>query len=295
MSEVALAAGTSIAAARRALAKNFRRHGIDTPELDARILVGHAVGLDHTGLATSADRGLTAREAEAITALGRRRLAHEPVARIVGNKEFWGLPLQVTPSVLVPRPDTETVVEAALAAIAAGGPRDRALRIADLGVGSGALLLALLSELPGAVGVGTDRSLPAIETARLNARGLGLSSRAAFVACDYGAALPGDHDLVVSNPPYIPTNHIATLAPEVRDFEPRQALDGGYDGLDSYRAIAADAPRLLAPGGALVLELGIGQSDLVAGLLTAAGLAVGSPPKPDLAGVPRALCAVREP
>jgi release factor glutamine methyltransferase len=295
MSAGTVAAGMTIAAARRALAESFRRRGIDTPELDARILVGHAIGLDHTGLAKSAGRRLTPTDAEAIAAFGARRLAHEPVARIVGTKEFWGLPLQVTPSVLVPRPDTETVVEAALAAIGTSGPRDRALRIADIGVGSGALLLALLSELPGATGIGTDRSVAAAETARLNARQLGLASRAHFVACDYGTALLDGLDLVVSNPPYIPTNHIATLAPDVRDFEPRQALDGGNDGLDAYRAIAADAPRLLAPGGVLVLELGLGQSDMVAGLLAAAGLSVQLPARPDLAGIPRALSAIREP
>ena len=242
MSAPVLAAGISIAAARRALAESFRLAGVDTPELDARLLVGHALGLDHTGLATAAERALTPPETEAIAGLAMRRLAHEPVARIVGKKEFWGLALRVTPAVLVPRPDTETVVEAALAAAGRSGPRSRALRIVDIGVGSGALLLAILSELPNASGVGTDRSLAAIETARSNAVRLGLSSRAAFVACDYGAALSGGFDMVVSNPPYIPTNHIATLAPEVRDFEPRPALDGGNDGLDAYRADCRRCP-----------------------------------------------------
>lgn len=295
MSAPVVAAGISIAAARRALAESFRAHGLDTPELDARLLVGHALGLDHTALATTAERALTKDEASSIAVLATRRLAHEPVARIVGTKEFWGLPLQITPAVLVPRPDTETVVEAALAAVANTGPRSRALRIADLGVGSGALLLALLSELPNATGVGTDRSLAAIETARANAVRLGFAARAVFVACDYGTALSGGYDIVVSNPPYIPTNHIATLAPEVRDFEPRPALDGGNDGLDAYRAIAADAVRLMASDGALVLEVGIGQSDMVAGLLNAAGLKLGSPPRTDLAGISRAVFATRKP
>jgi release factor glutamine methyltransferase len=258
-------------------------------------VIAHALGLDHAALAAAADRATTAAEIDAIVGLAKRRLAHEPVARILGSKEFWGLPLQINPAVLVPRPDTETVVEAALAAVGRCGAQTRALRIADLGVGSGALLLALLSELPHATGVGTDRSLAAIETARANAGRLGLWPRARFVACDYGAALAGGLDLVVSNPPYIPSNHISRLAPEVRDFEPLPALDGGNDGLDAYRAIAADAVRLLVPGGAIVLELGIGQSDMVAGLLAARGLDVPSPARNDLAGIPRALSALRKP
>ena len=174
------------------------------------------------------------------------------------------------------------------------GPPTKPRRIADLGVGTGALLLALLSDLPGAFGAGTDRSIAAIDTAGANARRHALTERSGFVACDYGAALAGGFDLVVANPPYIPTNHIATLAPEVRDFEPRAALDGGKDGLDAYRVIAADAARLMAPGAAIVLELGIGQMDMVAGLLGAAGLEVELPARADLAGIPRALTAWRK-
>jgi release factor glutamine methyltransferase len=295
MSAPVLAPGQSIADLRRALAASLRARGFETPELDARLLVGDALGLDHTALLVGAARVLDAEEVAAIAALAARRLAHEPVARILGHQEFWGLSLLVTPAVLVPRPDTETVVEAALAAADRGGPRLRALRIADLGVGSGALLLALLSELANAIGVGTDRSLPAIETATANADRLKLAARAFFVACDYGEALAGGFDLVVSNPPYIPTNHIATLAPDVRDFEPKAALDGGNDGLHAYRAIAREAQRLLAPGGTLVLELGVGQADIVEALVTAGGLTIESAPKRDLAGVPRALTAVRKP
>ena len=294
MSPPIVAPGTTIAAARRAVSAELRAHAIDTPELDGRLLIGHVLGLDHAGLASAAERPVTSREAQSIAAVAARRLAREPVARILGIKEFWGLELQVTPAVLVPRPDTETVVEAALAAVGRGGPPARALRIADLGVGSGALLLALLSELPAAIGVGTDRSVAALDTACTNAKRLHLASRALFVACDYGSALGGGFDVVVSNPPYIPTNHIATLAPEVRDFDPRHALDGGYDGLDAYRVIAADAVRLLAPGGTLVLELGTGQADMVTDLLAAAGLVPERPVRPDLAGIPRALSASRK-
>lgn len=279
----------TIAGARRRLAARFRAAGFDTPELDARILVAHALALDHVALVAAGARCLSAREEEAIAALADRRLAHEPVARLVGSKEFWSLRLRVDAATLVPRPETETVVEAALAAIDAAGPRSRTLRIADLGTGSGAIILALLAELPNAVGIGSDTSAGALCVARDNARRLGLK-RAAFVACDMAAALAGPFDLIVSNPPYVVTGDIAALAPEVRDFDPRAALDGGPDGLDFYRVIAATAPALLKPGGALVVELGSGQASAVALLFSAAGL-VPAPPRPDLCDVPRALLA----
>jgi release factor glutamine methyltransferase len=279
----------TVAEARRTLAAKFHAAGLDTPELDARILVGHALGLDHATLAATATRRLGADEEGAIAASANRRLAGEPVARILGYKEFWSLPLRVDAATLVPRPETETVVEAALAAIDAGGPRSRALRIADLGTGSGALILALLSELPNAFGVGTDLSFKALMVACDNACRLA-QTRAGFVACNMAAALRGPFDAIVSNPPYVASDDIATLAPDVRDFDPRLALDGGTDGLDFYRAIAAAAPMLLAPGGALVVELGIGQAEPVAHLFAAVGLAP-SPPHPDLNGTPRALVA----
>ncbi len=279
----------TVAGARRKLAEEFRAGGIDSPELDARILVGHALSLDHASIAAAGARLLTADEKNAIDALASRRLAREPVARIVGSKEFWSLNLRIDAATLVPRPETETVVEAALAAIDMDGPRSRALRIADLGTGSGALLLALLAELPNAVGVGTDTSLGGLVVARDNARRLGIA-RAAFVACDMAAALGGSFDLIVSNPPYIASREIAALAPEVRDFDPRDALDGGPQGLDCYRAVAATVPAVLRPGGALVVELGSGQAPAVAALFSAAGLG-SSPPRCDLEGMPRALLA----
>jgi release factor glutamine methyltransferase len=223
-----------------------------------------------------------------MSALAARRLAREPVARILGIKEFWGLPLRIGAETLVPRPETETVVEAALAAIDHGGPRTRVLRIADLGTGSGALLLALLSELPNADGVGTDVSVATLGTARANAERLGLSRRARFVACDFAAALGGARfDLVVSNPPYIASGDIAALAPEVR-CDPHRALDGGSDGLDAYRSIAAQAPRVLKSGGHLVVELGMGQASGATALFMGAGLE-SALLRADLAGIPRAL------
>jgi release factor glutamine methyltransferase len=279
----------TVAEARRALAATFHAAGLDTPDLDARILVGHALGLDHAALTAAAARRLDADDESAIAALANRRRAGEPVARILGYKEFWSLPLRVDAATLVPRPETETVVEATLAALDTGGPRARELRIADLGTGSGALILALLSELPKALGIATDTSTMALVVARDNARRLA-QTRAKFVACDMAAALRGPFDAIVSNPPYIASGDIAMLARDVRDFDPHLALDGGTDGLDFYRAMAAAAPTLLAPGGVLVVELGIGQAEPVADLFAAAGLAPSSP-HPDLNGTPRALVA----
>jgi len=284
---------TSVAGARRALAAVFRDAGLESPEVDARILIGFALGLDHAGLVVAGDRSITSREAQAIAALGRRRLARESVAVIVGYKEFWGLRFQVGPATLVPRPDTETVVEAALRALDRKGLRRSSLHIADLGTGSGCLLLALLSELPNARGIGTDISNPALQIARENARALGLTHRALFVRSNFTDTLAGDFNVIVSNPPYVATQPLADLAPEVR-HEPRVALDGGPDGLSTYRAIAADAVRMLRPGGALVLEVGIGQAGPVGNLLSAAGLAP-EEPQSDLAGVPRAIVAFRQP
>jgi release factor glutamine methyltransferase len=278
----------SVDAARRDLARELRRRGMDSPELDARLLVGHALGLDHAALAAQANRRITPREAGAIAALAGRRLAHEPMARILGGKEFWGLPLRLNADTLVPRPETETVVEAARDAIDPAAIQSGA-RIADLGTGSGALLLALLSEWPDARGVGTDISQGALACARENAAALGLAGRSEFVACDFGAALAGPFDLVVSNPPYIARGDIAALPPEVRDHDPFRALDGGSDGLDAYRAIAAGAKRLLAPRGALVVELGAGQADAVGAIMSASGLTPDLPIRQDLAGIARAM------
>jgi release factor glutamine methyltransferase len=287
VSAAVVAPATTIAQARRTAADRLREHGFDSPDLDARLLVGHALGLDHTALAAQSARPLTVGETAALDALLARRLAHEPVARILGTKEFWSLPLRITPDVLVPRPETETVVETALAV----ADRGRPLRIADLGVGSGAILLALLHELPTAFGVGTDRDARALGIARDNAHRLGLAARAGFVACDFGTALARGCDIVVSNPPYIPTLDIATLAPDVRDHDPRAALDGGPDGLAAYRTIAADAARLLADGGWLAVEIGLGQDQAVSALMAAHGLALAGAPRHDLAGVPRVVVA----
>lgn len=288
MSDLELTTAETIASARQMLARAFAAAALDSPELDARILIGHATGLDAAGIVSQGARQVTSSERAAIAALAQRRLAHEPVARILGVKEFWGLPFGLNEETLVPRPETETVVETALAVL--GPRRQHALRIADLGTGSGALLLALLSECPRAIGVGTDLSTKAVARARRNARALRLHERSSFTICNYGAALKGSFDLVVSNPPYVRRSEIATLQPEVRLFDPARALDGGDDGLHGYRTIAADAGRLLAANGLIVVELGAGQTSAVAALFSVAGLAVESS-SPDLSGIPRALLA----
>lgn len=275
--------------ARRAFAAALRAHGVDTPELDARVLIADALGLDHAALIADQKTILTAEQEHAVAAHLRRRLAREPVARILGRKEFFSLPLAIGPATLVPRPETETVVETALAAIARKGAPGRPLRIADLGTGSGAILLALLGELPQAFGVGTDISPAALRLARENALRLRLP-RARFLACDMAAALRAPFDLIVSNPPYIRSADIAGLPAEVRDFEPHHALDGGPDGLFFYSEIAACAARLLCAGGLLVVELAAGAEQNVAAIMTAAGLAP-VPARPDLMGIPRALLA----
>jgi release factor glutamine methyltransferase len=288
-------AAQTVDSARRTLTARFKSGTIDSAELDARILIGAALGLDLTGVIAAASRLLTADESKRIEEFAQRRLGGEPVARILGVKEFWGLPLKLSAATLVPRPDTETVVELALEMVRAVFPLHHQLRIADLGTGSGAILLALLSELPDACGFGTDISVAALRTASSNADRLGLAGRAAFIACNYAAALSGPLDLIVSNPPYIRSAEIAGLSTEVRDHDPLLALDGGPDGLDAYRAIIPQAAALLAPGGTLVVEAGQGQSGQIQGLMTAAGLTLDWPVKADLAGVRRAVAGRKLP
>jgi release factor glutamine methyltransferase len=248
-------------AAIRRLTAEFNRQGLTSASLDARLLVLNACGLTHEAYIMNADRALTPVEAEAIDAMRRRRLNGEPVSRIVGCREFWGLDFLISEAVLDPRPDTETLVQAALTIIREAGLEDDEFRLADLGTGSGCILLSLLSELPRATGVGLDISGEALAVAARNAERLGLASRARFVAGNWCDALPDDFaDMIVTNPPYIGTEAIGGLAPEVRLHDPRQALDGGQDGLDAYRAIAASSLRAVKPGGWILLEAGAGQA-----------------------------------
>jgi len=285
-----LKSGASVSEALQHLAQSFRASGIEEAEADARLLIGHALHLDRARLIAQSDRILEAREVTVISALAARRLRREPVSRILGEKEFWSLPISVTPDVLVPRPETETVVEAALDFVIRNGLRLEKLRVLDIGTGSGALLLALLKELPNAVGTGTDVSSAALDVARANATRCRLDIRCNFVICNITTGVEGPFDLIVSNPPYIAHDEIATLAPEVRDYDPQVALDGGQDGFDAYRSIASDIKRILAPGGRLFVELGRGQDEQVRALFTKAGLSPGIPRK-DLAGITRVLGA----
>lgn len=287
-----LKAGVSLQQACEVMTQAFRAAGIGEPQADARILAAHALRLTRAQIISHAERKLDQRELDALTARATRRLAREPVSRILGAREFWGLNLAIDPSVLDPRPDTETVVEAALDWIATRHLKNEKLRVLDIGVGSGALLIALLSELPAAIGVATDKSIDALKLARSNAQRLGFAERCTFVACNFTDALRGPFDLIVSNPPYISSAEIPALAPEVREHDPLLALDGGEDGLAAYRAIASDAPRLLVPRGRLVMELGQGQAESVSALVRAAGLSIETPIQRDLSGINRALCAV---
>ncbi len=270
--------GWTIAAILREGARRLAEAGIETPRLESRLLLAHALGWTPEALIRDlhapADPG-------AFFGLVARRAGREPLALIVGWREFWSLRFKVSPATLIPRADSETVVEAALAACPAPG------RVLDLGTGTGCLLLAVLSERPGALGVGVDLSDAAAVLARNNARSLRLGARALFVCGDWASAVEARFDLVLSNPPYIETAAVSGLMPEVAAHEPWRALDGGEDGLDAYRTIVAGLPRLLAPGGVAVLELGFGQFPAVAGLARGAGLAVEA--RADLSGTPRAM------
>ena len=261
--------------------------GFDEPRRRARRIVGAALGLTPDAVFARPERPIGSDEASRIAALLGRVLAHEPVSRILGTREFWGLEFRLSQATLDPRPETETVIEAVLAR---RPDRSRPYRLLDLGTGSGCLLLALLSEYRSAAGIGIDLAPGAAAAARGNAAALGLGGRAGFAVGDWGSALRGPFDLVVANPPYIATGAIAGLAPEVRDHDPVLALDGGEDGLCAYRAIVAELPRLLVSGGLFAAEIGAGQDDAVVAILAASGLAVDGF-APDLAGIRRCVVA----
>lgn len=238
--------------------------GIPNPRLEARILASHALGITVETIIGHPERRVTRGCRADLDAAVSRRARREPLAHIVGHREFWSLPFRVSPDTLIPRPDTETLVEAVLDWL---GERTRRVRILDLGTGSGCILLALLTELQGAWGVGVDVSIHALEVARQNAAALGLAGRAGFVLGDWASGLRGGFDIVVSNPPYIAERDLAGLEPEVARFEPRLALSGGTDGLAAYRAIAPQLARLLAPRGAAFLEVGVGAAGAVTELM----------------------------
>jgi len=248
----------------------FEAAGLDSPIADARLLLQAAADVQRIDIVTDPHRPLPVDAAARLDAMTARRLAREPVAYITGRQGFWTLDLEVSPAVLIPRPDTEALVHTGLALLTDVA----APRILDIGVGSGAILLALLAERPDATGIGLDASADALAVAERNAARLGLSARVQLALSHWGGAVRERFDLVVSNPPYIETGAIAGLAPEVARFEPFAALDGGPDGLAAYRALAPDLARLTTPGGAFALEFGLGQGEDAAAILAGAGLLV---------------------
>jgi release factor glutamine methyltransferase len=268
--------------------KRLEAAGVDSPVLDARLLLEAGAGVARLDIVTDPRRAVSDVQVEAVLALSARREAREPISHILGRKAFWTLDLVVSRDVLTPRPETEFVVEVALAAM----PADAPLRVLDLGVGSGAILLAILAERPLAHGIGADISTAALRVAQANAERLGLSERARFVEGSWTDGLAEMFDIVVSNPPYIATAEIAGLAPEVSRYEPVQALDGGADGLDAYRALFQAAPSVVVPGGIFAFEVGKGQAEQVAAMARSAGFRSINQRK-DLSGVDRVVSGRR--
>ena len=280
---------TTRAAARSQLAARFAALGADDPQREATLLLTRVCAFRMAALVAAPDAPL-GEAAARLAAAATRRFAGEPLSRILGRREFWSLPLAISPEVLDPRPDTETIVEAALAAFA--GRRAEPLRVLDLGVGSGALLCALLSELSAAHGLGVDISQSAAAVARANVEALGFSDRAEVRVGDWAAGLAGPFDLAVANPPYVRSGDIAFLEREARVHDPRLALDGGADGLDAYRALAPQIARLLAPAGQFFVEVGFDQAAAVISIARAAGL-VDLATHRDLGGIARVVSGGR--
>lgn len=260
----------------------FAGRGIDSPRLDAELLLADALGLDRVGLYLNFERPLQAGELAGFREKVKRRAGREPLAYILGHTEFWSLPLKVTPEVLIPRPDTELLVEQALARSTV------VTRVLDVGTGSGALAIALGHERPDWAVTAIDISPAALAVARENARGNGVAERITFIEADLAALPAGPYELIVANPPYIPHGELTTLMPEVRDYEPLLALDGGADGLDPYRALAGQAVHRLTPGGWLLVEVGFDQAAVVQELFAGAGLTEIFTAR-DLAGIERVV------
>lgn len=262
---------TTLDQARRELADRLAQAGIEDASLEAKLLLSAATGLEGASLIADGRRELTGEEAERLGVLSARRAAREPLAHILGTQPFWTLELDVSRDVLIPRADTETLVETALDLMPPAGGIQRVL---DVGTGSGAILLAILKERPNAFGIGTDISEAALKVAEGNAARNRLDGRSSFRRASWAQGLKdADFDLAVSNPPYIASGVIGTLDPEVRDHDPRLALDGGTDGLEAYRALLPDLFRVLRPGGAMAVEIGFDQADAVSALAAEAGFA----------------------
>mgnify|MGYP005750378121 CR=1 FL=1 len=266
----------------RAAADRLSAAGVSDAMRDARLLLAHALGIGSDRLTLHLRDAPQAEPLARFQALVAARAARAPLSHLTGQRLFWGRPFRVTPDVLDPRPETETLVALALA--------EPFARVLDLGTGSGAILLSLLADRPTATGTGADVSAAALAVARGNAQALGVAARADFVLSDWCAQISGAYDLIVSNPPYIALSEMAALSPEVREHEPHLALTDGGDGLAAYRAIAAQAPAHLAPGGRLLVEIGASQGQAVAAILVSAGLSDVTI-HPDLDGRDRVVAA----
>jgi len=264
--------------------------GIDSARLDARLLASEVLGWDQARILSHPEQSLSPEQHHALDTLVTRREAREPLAAITGRAEFWSLDFTITKDVLVPRPDSETLIEAVLASVPDKGA---GLEIADFGTGSGCLILSLLSELPKARGLGIDVSSAALGVAKGNAERLGLSGRARFQLSNWDADVDGNFDLIVTNPPYIANADFLGLAPEVARFEPRLALSGGGGGLDCYQALAPGLRRVLKTGGRAYLEIGATQASSVGDILHGHGLQTLRVHK-DLSGLDRVVEAVNK-
>lgn len=285
---MAITPETTRVAALKHLGEVFRSIGIETAQRDARLLILHATGIEHMDLIRDPRASLGKKSAELLSALVERRKTREPVARILGEWEFWSLPFTLVAETLVPRPDSETVVAAALIALKERRHNSEGLKILDLGTGSGCLLVSLLHELPDARGVGVDIAKEAVDVAKINAIRNGVGNRAEFHEANWGEGVTGPFDLIVSNPPYIADRIIDSLEPEVRVHDPRKALSGGHDGLEAYRAIADDLPTLLAPNGIVALEIGADQAETVPKIYRERGYEIEGP-FADFGARPRAI------
>jgi release factor glutamine methyltransferase len=264
--------------------------GFEDARRQARRLIASALSLSQADLFGHPDQAVDEHQISRVRMMLGRILKHEPLSRIVGMREFWGLQFDLSSDTLEPRPETETVVEAVLKRIF---DQREPLRFLDLGTGTGCLLLALLSEFPKASGVGVDIAEQAVRTASRNAANLGISDRAFFFVGDWGAAVSGRFDAIVANPPYIATRDLALLPREVTCYDPLRALDGGADGLMAYRAIAGDLRRVLTANGIFVAEVGVDQAGAVAGIMMANGLVFDGTDK-DLAGIARCVTTRRD-
>ena len=266
----------------KSLRRKLKDAGIESADLESRIVLKHVLGIGDADLITGGERKISGQESARIDSLFQRRLAREPLSRILGQREFHGLIFRVTPDVLDPRPDTETLVDAALLKFKVGPPG----RVLDLGTGTGCILIALLKEWPQAEGVAVDISESALDVAKQNAKRHGVENRIAFLRSDWFEKVQGTFDLIVSNPPYIPCRDIPNLDPEVKNHDPILALSGGEEGLDVYKMLITETKKYLRPGGAAFFEIGFGQQNDITRIVGNAGATL-SRIYPDLGGIPR--------